>query len=134
MHFAHVKGEDSYGVKRNVPIPKEIRHVVSEYLYHRDVYLVAHNSTSDALFFQLGEHSFLSSNSIRKIKQRVENAIGYSFELRDCRREFGQYYKDRGLPIEKVSWSMGHASTRTTELYYAGVSESEAIKDARELW
>ncbi|MBR4685560.1 MAG: site-specific integrase [Candidatus Methanomethylophilaceae archaeon] len=135
IHFAHVKGEDSYGIERSVPIPDAIKDVVSEYLYHRDVYLAAHNATSEALFFQLGgEHTFLSSNSVRKIKQRVENAVGYSFELRDCRREFGQYYRDRGLEIDKVSRLMGHATTRTTELYYAGVSQSEAIKGARGLW
>ena len=135
IHFTHVKGEDTYGRPRNVPIPEEIRPMMSEYLYHRDVWLAAHNKTSEMLFFQLGgECSTLSSNSIRKIKKKVEDQIGHKFELRDCRRAFGQTYKDRGLEMEKISRLMGHSSTRVTELYYCGVSENDAIDGARKLW
>ncbi len=135
IHFTHVKGEDTYGKPRNVPIPEELRPIMSEYLYHRDVWLLAHGKTSEMLFFQLGgECSPLSSNSIRSIKNKVEKGVEHRFELRDCRRAFGQTYKDRGLEMEKISRLMGHSSTRVTELYYCGVSENEAIDGARKLW
>ncbi len=135
IHYEHVKGEDTYGEPRNVPIPQELVPVVKRYLYDRDVFLVAHRARSDALFFRLGwgfEH--LSSNSIRKIKQIVETAIGQRFELRDCRRGFGEMYLRKGLNIEDVSLLMGHASTLTTEHYYCRKSESAVIKEAKKVW
>ena len=135
IHFQHVKGEDTYGMPRNVPIPEPIRPIVSEYLFHRAVFLTAHGATSDALFFKLGgDFGHLSSNSIRGIKDRVAKAVGTTFELRDCRRMFGQHYKDNHMEMEKISRLMGHKSTRTTELYYCRVSEREAIDDARDRW
>ena len=135
IYYEHVKGEDSYGEPRNVPIPQELIPVVKQYLYDRDVYLAAHRKSSDALFFQLGgDYGFLSGNSIRTAKQIVEQAIGKKFELRDCRRGFGDMYIKKGLSIEEVSVLMGHASTRTTEHYYCRKSESDVIKQARKLW
>ena len=135
IHYEHVKGEESYGEPRTVPIPKELIPIVDQYLFDREVYLTAHRAKSDALFFQLGgAHDHLSANSIRKAKSKVEEAIGRSFELRDCRRSFGDMYIRKGLGIEEVSVLMGHASTRTTEHYYCRKCESEVIKEAKKLW
>ncbi len=135
IHFRHVKGEDSYGDPRHVPVPAEIRGVVTIYLERRDAWLRAHGAVSDALFFAMdGRYSHLSSNSVRKIKQRVERAIGEEFELRDCRRAFGQIYLNKGLEIEKVSVLMGHATTKTTETYYCRNCSIEAANRAKELW
>lgn len=135
IHYEHVKGEESYGEPRNVPIPQELIPVMKQYLYDRDVYLAAHHARSDALFFQLGgKFDHLSGNSIRTSKQIVEKAIGQKFELRDCRRGFGDMYIRKGLSIEQVSVLMGHASTRTTEHYYCRKCESEVIKEAKKLW
>jgi len=135
IHFTHVKGEDTYGRPRNVPIPEEVRPMMSEYLYHRDVWLAAHDKTSEMLFFQLGgECSTLSSNSIRKIKSKVEAITGIKFELRDCRHAFGQHYKDNGVPIEDISGAMGHKTTRTTESYYCKKRPSEIVKNMRGKW
>ena len=135
IYLEHVKGEETYGEPRNVPIPQELIPVIKQYLYDRDVYLAAHRKHSDALFFQLGgDFSFLSGNSIRSAKQIVEQAIGKKFELRDCRRGFGDMYIKKGMSIEEVSVMMGHASTRTTEHYYCRKSESDVIKKARKLW
>lgn len=85
----------------------------------RQVWLTCHKVKSDALFFAMGgDHSFMSDNSIRRLKAKVEEAIGEKFELRDCRRAFGQYYLDKGLELTKVSVLMGHDCTKTREQYY----------------
>lgn len=135
VHFEHVKGEGSYGEPRNVPIPKELQPIVLDYINVRDAWLRSHKAQSDALFFAMnGEYSFLSSNSIRKIKQIVEEIVGEKFELRDCRRAFGQYYLNKGMELGNVSVLMGHDSTETTEQYYCRKGEDKAIEAAREVW
>ena len=135
IHFEHVKGEDTYGHARTVPIPMQIRPIVEQYLLVRQVWLMCHKLTSEYLFFQMGgECDCLSGNTIRTLKKHVEDAIGERFELRDCRRAFGQFYLNKGLEPEEVSVLMGHDSTRTTEQYYCRISETEAIRKAKELW
>ena len=135
IRFVHVKGEDSYGEPRVVPIPYELQDVLLAYLMARDEWLKSNNRKTSALFFStIGECDFLSGNSIRKIKSKVEKMVGDRFELRDCRRAFGQKYIDKGLGVDKVSILMGHDSTKTTEQYYCRMKEDAAIADARKLW
>lgn len=135
IYYAHVKGEDSYGEPRTVPIPEEIMPVVLDYLNVRSAWLISHRATSAALFFAMnGEYDHLSGNSIRKIKTHVEEAIGERFELRDCRRAFGQIYLNKGLPLDSVSRMMGHETTMTTELYYCAKKQEHVIEEAKKLW
>lgn len=135
IHFEHVKGEDTYGEPRNVPVPKELQPIVLNYLLVRDAWLRTHKAQSDALFFAMnGQYSFLSGNSIRKIKKIVERAVGERFELRDCRRAYGQYCLNKGVEIDSVSVLMGHETTRTTELYYCRKEEDKAMEAVREVW
>ena len=135
IHFVHVKGEDSYGVERTVPIPVELRPVVEQYLFDRAVWLRAHKASSKALFFTMGgDCGHMSSNSVRRVKSVVEKEIGKSFELRDCRRAYGQFYINKGLELEDVSVLMGHGTTKTTELYYCRKRESVVIEKAKDLW
>ena len=79
------------------------------------------------------EDPYLSSNSIRRIKCIVEEGLDIKFDLRMCRRTFGQRYLDKGLDIESTSVLIGHASTKTTEGYYSRRKLSQAIKRARNL-
>lgn len=135
IRFVHVKGEDSYGEPRVVPIPYELQDVLLGYLMAREEWLKTNKRKTNALFFSTyGECDFLSGNSIRRIKSRVEGIIDEKFELRDCRRAFGQKYIDKGLGVDKVSILMGHDSTKTTEQYYCRMKEDAAIADARKLW
>lgn len=76
----------------------------------------------------------MSDNSIRRLKAKAEEAIGEKFELRDCKRAFGQYYLDKGLELTKVSAPTGHDCTKITELYYCRIGETEAIENARTKW
>ncbi|MDO5862155.1 MAG: site-specific integrase [Thermoplasmata archaeon] len=135
LTIRHVKGEATYGVVRTVPVPEDVRPAVLNYLYLRNECLSQLNRRSNALFCAFrGETDHLSSNSFRKIKSKVEEAIGFTFELRDCRRTFGQNYLDKGMRVESLSVLMGHNTTKTTETYYCRVPESQAIEEARRLW
>ena len=135
LHIKNVKGQDSYGEQRTVPIPPEVRPVILQYLLLRSKWLKSQSADSKALFFALSkDFGHLSGNGFREIKSRIEVKIGEKFELRDCRRGFGQNYLDKGLNIEAVSVLMGHSSTKTTEGYYCRKSQANAIEEAKEVW
>ena len=80
------------------------------------------------------EDGFCSGNSLRKYKAIVEDDLGIRFDLRMCRRTFGQRYLDRDLDIESVSVLMGHSSTKTTESFYSRRRLDDAMRKARESW
>jgi integrase/recombinase XerD len=56
------------------------------------------------------------------------------FELRDCRRAYGQRYINNGARIEAVSMSMGHKNIGTTTKYYAGITNRMAIAELDGKW
>lgn len=68
------------------------------------------------------------------MKDYVEKDIGVPFDLRECRRMFGQRYLDRDVDIETVSVLMGHSSTRTTELFYGRRKNIKAIEKVEAMW
>lgn len=49
------------------------------------------------------------------IKNKVENDLGIRFDLRTCRRTFGQKYIDSDLDLESTSVLMGNSSTKAIE-------------------
>lgn len=64
----------------------------------------------------------------------MEEDLNIKFDLRKCRRTFGQRYLDRGLDIESTSVLMGHASTKTTEGFYSRRRMVHTIDKAKETW
>lgn len=137
LHLEEVKGKGSYGKPRDVPIPDDLVPVLEYYLKVREFWLFKHDVIDKdlPLFISLvGDHGCLSSNSMRKIKSYVERDLKISFKLQDCRRAFGQHYKDNELDMESISKLMGHNNTKTTEDYYCGMRQSEAVKNARGRW
>lgn len=135
LDIIHVKGEATYGQQRQVPIPPEIRPLVLNYLLFRKKWVVDNNADSQALFpSKYSDDGFLSSNSIRNIKVIVEKDAKVKFDLRMCRRTFGQRYLDRDLDIESVSVLMGHSSTKTTEGFYSRKKLDHAIQNAIGTW
>ena len=110
----HVKGEGTYGLPRTVPLHPDVREILSLYLILRKKWLVDNNLNSHALFpSKNGADGYLSGNAIRRIKAVVEDDLNVKFDLRMCRRTFGQRYLDSDVDIESVSVLMGHASTKT---------------------
>ena len=135
LDIRHVKGEDSYGSPRKVPIHPDIRPIVARYLLLRKKWLTEKDLRSDVLFPSfMSKDGYLSSNSLRKIKMIVEKDINEKFDFRTCRRTFGQQYIDSGVKVESVSVAMGHMTTNTTEKYYCRKSQTEASEDLREVW
>ena len=138
IHFEHVKGEDTWGQPRDVAVPEFLQPILEEYLKARHDWCIAHRidpASVKPLFFSLNKnHDYLSANSVRKIKSRVEKEIGSKFELRDCRRAFGQHYKDNDVDIEDISRAMGHNSVSTTTTYYCRKRQSEVIRKMRGKW
>ena len=116
------------------PVPSEIRELLLTYLLVRKRWCASNSCYSPALFPSKSKGSpYLTSNSIRRIKCIVEEDLDIKFDLRMCRRTFGQRYLDKGLDIESTSVLMGHASTKTTEGFYSRRKLSQAIDKARSL-
>lgn len=67
-------------------------------------------------------------------EDQSEEDLGTRFDLRQCRRTFGQRYLDNGLDIESTSLLMGHASTKTTEGFYSRKRLDMAIENAIGTW
>lgn len=134
LNLIHVKGEATYGSERAVPVPPEIHELLLTYLLVRKRWCASKNCYSPALFPSKNpDNPYLTSNSIRRIKCVVEEDLNIKFDLRMCRRTFGQRYLDKGLDIESTSVLMGHASTKTTEGFYSRRKLSQAIEKARNL-
>lgn len=132
--IVHVKGEASYGYERFVPVPPIFRPVVSEYLRMRK----EHNPRNSKALFppEQGSTDYLVSNSLRKILLKVTDETGVEFNPRKCRRTFGQVYLNMKIDngIETVSVLMGHATSKTTESFYARRKNDDAIVSAMNAW
>ncbi len=131
----HVKGEGTYGLPRTVPLHPDVREILSLYLILRKKWLADNKVNSHALFpSKDSADGYLSGNSIRRLKDTVEEDLGVKFDLRMCRRTFGQRYLDNNVDIESVSVLMGHASTKTTEGFYSRKRLDRAMDNARNSW
>ncbi|MHC1680193.1 MAG: tyrosine-type recombinase/integrase [Methanomassiliicoccales archaeon] len=136
FHARRVKGEDTYGQARDIPIRKEGRKLLVRYLRVRDQMVADRCPDNKALFPALGDKhdGYYVGNSLQKMKVLVEQETGIKFDLRMCRRTFGQLALDEGMSIESVSGFMGHNNTKTTENNYCRRKQELAIKEARKLW
>lgn len=105
------------------------------YLLARQKWRADFSVDSPSLFpSRESEDGFLAGNTIRQIKKVVEDDIGVKFELRQCRRTFGQRNLDRGLDIESASVLMGHATTNTTERFYSRMKLERAQDNLKKVW
>ncbi len=126
VHVVHVKGEGRYGEPRSVLVMDGIEDIIQRYLDVRAEKLAQHGRESRSMFPPLmNENEFYSQQAFCKMKKLVEEELGAKFELRAARRAFGQNLLDSGNRIEDVSVAMGHASTKTTEGYYARNREDQ---------
>jgi len=133
----HVKGEATYGEPRTVPIREEIRPVITAYLKARARWVFDNDCASPALFpsnSKCSKDGFMCGNSLRRMKDLVEDELHIHFDLRECRRTFGQRYLDSDLELSSVSVLMGHATTKTTERFYGRQKNRMAIEKARATW
>lgn len=131
----HVKGEDSYGNARWIPVHPDGVPILKRYLEARAFKLESCNRVSAALFPPIrGTGEFIGYNMVEKLKKAVEEDIGETFELRKCRRTFGQRALDEGHDIHNVSLVMGHSSITTTQRYYCDKDQHSASDEMIEFW
>ena len=132
----HVKGEGSYGQAREIAIRPEARVILAKYLRARNKMVAKMSPGNLALFPALrGDgDGYLSTNSLEKLKRLVETESGIKFDLRMCRRTYGQKAIDEGVSTEAVSRLLGHSTTKTTENYYCRMRQDTAIREAQSVW
>lgn len=120
IRVRHPKGEGSYGLFREVPIPRPLRPVLSGYLKAREQMLAQHGllQAKPLLSRKDNPNAFYSANTLRRVKAKVEDLSGVRFELRALRRTYGQMLLDSGTSIETASIALGHRSIKTTQAYY----------------
>jgi integrase/recombinase XerD len=132
----HVKGEGTYGQARTIAIRPEAIEIMEKYIRVRNKKVMEKCPGNLALFPALrdSENGYFSSNGIRMLKSVVEKEIDAKFDLRMCRRTYGQKAIDDGLNVESVSVLMGHHTTKTTETYYCRKTTETAIREAQTIW
>ncbi len=140
LHTDHVKGEDSYGTARDTAIQPDGIPFLKRYIKARNERLVMENLTNlEALFPAVqdvlkGGDGYFASNSLTKLRAKVTEDSGVTFDLRACRRTFGQENVNMGVPLDAVSRMMGHSSTKTTEKYYCRKTNDTAILEAKKVY
>lgn len=134
LRVRHPKGEGSYGLYREVPIPRPLRPVLSAYLKAREQMLAQHGllHAKPLLCRKDNPNAFYSANTLRCVKAKVEDLSGVRFELRALRRTYGQMLLDSGTSLETASIAPWHRSVKTTQAYYCQKSldtvNSEALR------
>lgn len=123
---------------RDVPVRPEGRRTMLRYLKAREEEIASRPARKGApavraLFPALEDlgDGYFSPNSLGRLKRIVEEGVGSRFELRACRRTFGQGCIDEGMPVETVSLLLGHATSKTTESYYCRKRQDAAIREAQ---
>lgn len=130
LRVAHPKGMDTYGLVRVVPIHPDGVPAIRRYLE------AFHTSGHSGYIFQgpHGDGMPVAGNTQRKWREYVERGTGLDLDHRILRRTWGQMLLDGGVPEECVSVLLGHASTATTNRYYARTRERAAIDAVRRVW
>ncbi|MFA6718644.1 MAG: tyrosine-type recombinase/integrase [Prevotella sp.] len=126
VFFDHVKGGDSYGQCRTVPVRPEVRPTLQLWMSIRN---------SDSVYlFPNKDGGFLSTNSLTKDRNVVCNDTGISFDYRKCRRTYAQYLIDEGLSVEKLAVILGHSNSKTTEKSYARPRDDRVVAEVINSW
>jgi integrase len=134
----HPKGEQRYARKRWAPILPPVRGAVIRFLEARDKRLNEFGTGEcEALIpaRHKGGFGYYSSNSFRKIKAEVSERCGIDFQIKTFRDTYCQQSIDLNPSLTPaVSRTMGHASTRTTEMSYGRIKMDRAVDDIQKLW
>ncbi|MBI0584662.1 MAG: site-specific integrase [Methanomassiliicoccus sp.] len=139
MHAEEVKGKGRYGEPRDTAIHPDGPPFLRRYLQARAQALIGEYLISDLLFpslqnLQKGRSGEFSVNGTTVLRAIVKQETGVDFDLRACRRTFGQNCLDQGVPLDSTSRMMGHATSKTTETYYARKKNDQAVAEAQKAW
>ena len=135
IYAEHVKGERSYGQARWVTVHPDGVPIILKYLEARRIKLEAAKKNADAFFPPIKHNGdYISYSRVTVLKSMVEEELGIKFDLRKCRRTFGQRAINEGQAIHDVSLVMGHASIATTQREYADKEQHQASRDMKKFW
>lgn len=138
LRVSRPKAEGLYGKHRTVPILEHVWPVFESYLAEREEYLASRGVEEHEALFPYcdtrGKVRYFSHNEWLKIKDKLEERSGVTFELRHLRSTFCQKSFDNGSKHNSVSKVMGHGSTATTERYYGRIRDKAACSDIRRAW
>jgi len=126
IFYDHVKGMNTYGEKRTVPIRPEVTPALKNYLKTRC-------SDSEFLFPNSKGGPFVSQ-SFRTAKEMIVEGSGVCFDFRTARRTYAQYLIDEGFPLEEVSIILGHSDTKTTERSYGRPRNDRVVRKVIDHW
>jgi len=134
---ANPKGKGIYGEVKRLPIPDVLRPFVLDYLRARDEMLSAKGiASAEPLIPAISCKGIncYSQQAFGRLKRQVMLQAKIPFKWKDFRPTGGQLALDEGVPIEQVSQSMRHASTRTTERYYCRARADPAFAKVNEAY
>jgi integrase/recombinase XerD len=138
LHAEEVKGKDSYGEPRNTAIHPDGIPFLKRYVNVRATMIMKRAPDNQVLFPARSkvrsDDGVFSLNGLTDLRGIVKRETGVNFDLRMCRRTFGQVGIDNGVSTESVSRMMGHSSTKTTEKYYCRKTQESAIQEAQQVW
>ncbi len=130
----HPKGEKSYGKKRILPVPDDMRPIAKRYLKERETVMAKRGVLETVpLVFAMKDHTKpVGATMVNSWTDRIVRATGVQFSPHMLRRTYGQMLLDRGANIQTVSLMLGHASTETTERHYCRKNEDDARTEVLE--
>ena len=126
IYIDFVKGMNTYGSARTIPIRLEAAHIMEVYLRTRD--------SSSPYIFPNRSGRYLSENSLGLDRKAVCDDLKIDFDYRKCRRTYGQYLVDEGFSSDEVAVILGHSSSKTTETYYARPRPDRVVRKIIDLW
>lgn len=134
---ANPKGKGIYGEVKHLPIPDVLRPFVLDYLRTRNEMLTSKRvPNAEPLIPAVSYHGVnnYTQQAFGRLKKEVMQQAGVTFKWKDFRPTGGQLALDEGVPIEQVSQSMRHASTKTTERYYCRARADPAFAHVNEAY
>ena len=131
------KGKGIYGEVKRLPIPDVLKPFVLDYLKVRNEMLKSKGlANAEPLIPAISRHGVnnYTQQAFGRLKKEVMAQAGVNFKWKDFRPTGGQLALDGGVPIEQVSQSMRHASTKTTERYYCRTRADPAFANVNETY
>jgi len=127
---SHPKGEGSWTAPDYGPVPAFVHPALEDFLEARRAYLDGAGSEWLVPYRRVSSEIGPWSDPVFGwLKSELAERSGVVFSLKTFRATFAQNAKDRGAPIEAVSRALRHASTHTTEAYYARIRADGAFAE-----
>jgi integrase len=135
------KGKTRGAPERLVPIPPPLRQIVRDYLYAREKRIQEWGLTHAIPLIPAPpakktnlQPDFYTRDAFITLTYQIADLSGVKFTIKDFRSTFAQISKNRGVSIEAVSRVLGHASTSTTEAFYARIAYEDALREVANAW